>query len=131
MPRETLITIYNLLVQSHFNYCSVVCGCCSQSLFQKLQKLQNRAARVITFSNSNSCTEELFRELRWVKLYRQLSVDKAIMTYHFLNRAVPQYLCFRFVQRSDTLSYQLRGSDHRLAIPLPLIVGLWCAMVCR
>ena len=106
MPRETFITIYNLLVQSHFNYCSVVCGCCSQSLFQKLQKLQNRAARVITFSNSNSCTEELFRELRWVKLYRQLYVDKAIMTYHFLNRAVPQYLCFRFVQRSDTLSYQ-------------------------
>ena len=54
-----------------------------------------------------------------MKLYRQLYVDKAIMTYHFLNRAVPRYLCFRFVQRSDTLSYQLRGSDHRLAIPLP------------
>ena len=140
VPRETLITIYNLLVQSHFNYCSVVWGCCSQSLSQKLQELQNRAARVITFSNFNSCTEELFLELRWVKLDRQHSVDKAIMMYHFLNCAVPQYLCFRFVQRSNTLSYQLRGSDHRLAIPLPRTnyckrsltnSGLCCAMVCR
>ena len=97
----------------------LVWGCCSQSLSQKLQKLQNRAARVITFSNFDSCTEELFRELRWVKLDRQRSVDKAIMVYNIVNGAVPQYFCSRFVQRSDTLSYQLRGSDHRFAIPLP------------
>ena len=118
MPWETLITIYNLLVQSHFDYCSVVWGCCSQSLSQKLQNLQNRAARVITFSNFDSCTE-LFPELRWVKLDRQRSVDKAIMIYKTLNGPVPQYLCSRFVQRSDMLSYELRGNDHRLAIPLP------------
>ena len=54
-----------------------------------------------------------------MKLDRQRSVDKAIMMYKIVNGAVPQYLCSRFVQRSDTLSYQLRGRDHRLAIPLP------------
>ena len=96
MPRKTLITIYNLLVQSHFDYCSVVWGSCSQSLSQKLQ---NRAARVLTFSNFDSCTEELFRELRWVKLDHQRSVDKAIMMYNIVNGAIPQYLCSRFVQR--------------------------------
>ena len=85
MPRDTLITIYNSLVQSHFDYCY------SQSLSQKLQKLQNRAARVITFSNFDSNTEELFRELRWVKLDRQRSVDKATMTYNIINGAVRQY----------------------------------------
>ena len=100
VPWETLITIYNSLVQSHFDYCSVVSGCCSQSLsqkLQKLQKLQNRAARVITFSNFDSCTEELFRELRWVKLDRQRSADKATMMYKIVNGAVPLYRCSRFV----------------------------------
>ena len=139
MPRQTLITIYISMVQSQFYYCSVVWGCCSQSLSQKLQKLQNRAARVITFPNFASSIEELFRELRWVKLDRQRSVDKAIMVYNVVNGAVPQYLCFRFVQRSDRLSYQLRGSYHRLATPLhelttvkeaSLKVGLCCGMAC-
>ena len=54
-----------------------------------------------------------------MKLDRQRSVDKPIMVYHIVFGAVPQYLCSRFVQRLDTLSYQLRGSNHRFAIPLP------------
>ena len=103
-PRQTLITIYISMVQSHFYYCSVVWGCCSQSLSQKLQKFQNCAARVVTFSYFDSCTEELFRELFWGKLDRQRCVDKAIMMYKIVNGAVPQYLCSCFVQRSDTLS---------------------------
>ena len=104
VPRQTLITIYISMVQSHFYYCSVVWGCCSQSLSQKLQKFQNCAARVVTFSYFDSCTEELFRELFWGKLDRQRCVDKAIMMYKIVNGAVPQYLCSCFVQRSDTLS---------------------------
>ena len=50
VPWKTLPTIYNSLVQPHFDYCSSVWGSCCKSLSQKLQKLQNRAVRVITFS---------------------------------------------------------------------------------
>ena len=50
-----------ILVQPHFDYCSSVWGSCSKSLSQKLQ---NRAARVITFSN----TDELLRMVNWIKL---------------------------------------------------------------
>ena len=28
VPREILLTIYNSLIQPHFDYCSVVWGCC-------------------------------------------------------------------------------------------------------
>ena len=112
---------FNKRVYYYYYYYSIIavwCGVAVLSLSQKLQKLRNRAARVTTFSNFDSSTEELFQELRWVKLDRQRSVDKAILMYNIVNGAVPQYLCSRFVQRLDTLSYQLRGSDHRLAIPL-------------
>ena len=46
VPYKTL-SIYNSLVQPHFDYCSSVWGSCSKNLSQKLQ---NRAAIVITFS---------------------------------------------------------------------------------
>ena len=90
------------------------------SLSQKLQKLQNHAARVITFSNYDQSTDEfiqLLRMVNWVKLDRQRLVDKSVMMYKIVNNMVPDYLSSQFVFRSDTLTYNL--SDCSLAIPQP------------
>ena len=78
------------------------------SLSQKLQKLQNRAARVIIFSNYDRSTDELLRMVNWVKLDRQCLVDKSILVFQILNRMVPDYLSSHFAFRSDTLTYNLR-----------------------
>ena len=43
--RSTLHYIYNALIQSHFDYCNLVWGNCGKTSFDRLQKLQNRAAR--------------------------------------------------------------------------------------
>jgi hypothetical protein len=45
---ETLHVIYQALIQPHFDYCNVVWGNCGKTLSNKLQ---NRAMRVLTFSN--------------------------------------------------------------------------------
>ena len=45
---ETLTYIYQVLVQPSFDYCSMVWGNCGEGSKEKLQRLQNRAARVIT-----------------------------------------------------------------------------------
>ena len=46
------LCIYNALnVRPHFDYCSVVWGSCNKTLSTKLQKLQNRSARILTFSS--------------------------------------------------------------------------------
>ena len=76
------------------------------SLSQKLQKLQNRAERVImTFSNYDCSTDELLRMVDWVELDRQRLVDKAILMYKIANRMVPDYLSSHFAFRSNTLTY--------------------------
>ena len=50
LPRPQLVSVYNAHVIPHFDYCSMVCGNCGIVLRNKLQKLQNRAARIITRS---------------------------------------------------------------------------------
>ena len=47
VPTPTLHCIYNALIQSQFDYCNIVWGNCGKTLFERLQKLQNRAARVL------------------------------------------------------------------------------------
>ena len=51
VAKDTLGVLYNALVQPHFDYCSLVWTNCTQDLQNKLQKLQNRAARIITNSS--------------------------------------------------------------------------------
>ena len=49
-PQSTLVTICKSLILPHLDYCSAVWGCIGNGLSQKLEKLQNRAARIITGS---------------------------------------------------------------------------------
>ena len=49
MDINVLITVYKTLVQPYFDYCSQVWGCrLGTTLSNKLQRMQNRAARIIT-----------------------------------------------------------------------------------
>ena len=67
LPFEILLNIYNFLVQPHFDYGDGVWGNCSKNLSSKLQKLQNHVAYVLTFSNYDCSTSELFQNLKWSK----------------------------------------------------------------
>ena len=86
LPFEILLNVYNSLVQPHFDYCNVVWRNCSKNLSSKLQKLQNRVARVqITFSSFDCSTIESFQNLTWSKLVHQRVVSKAIMMHSIIN----------------------------------------------
>ena len=50
VPQATLHLIYQALFHPLFNYCNTVWGNCGITLRKKLQKLQNKATRVLTFS---------------------------------------------------------------------------------
>ena len=55
LPFEMRLNIYNFLVQPNFDYYDGVWGNCSKNLSSKLQKLQNCAAHVLTFSDLVYC----------------------------------------------------------------------------
>ena len=44
VPDDTLQTIYRVMIQPYFDYCSPLWGNCSAYLKEKLQRFQNRAA---------------------------------------------------------------------------------------
>ena len=114
----TLHYIYNSLIQSHFDYCNLVWGNCGKTLFDRLQKLQNRAARVLTFSSYDADANRLIRQLDWKDLSTQFQIQKSIMVYKSLNGLVPEYLSSKFVKRNET-RYSLRDSVNKLFVPFP------------
>ena len=115
---EILHYIYSALVQPLFDYCSIVWGNCGKTLSEKLQKLQNRAARILTSSSYDADTGYLLQQLGWKDLIAQRQIQVALMVFKALNDLVPDYLSSMFTERS-TPSYVLRDSTNKLNVPLP------------
>ena len=63
VPPAALHTLYHGLIQSHFDYRSVVWGNCAKTLSDKLQRLQNRAVRVLTNTCYDADANQLLKEL--------------------------------------------------------------------
>ena len=107
VPTPTRHRIYNALIQSQFDYCNIVWGNCGKTLFDRLQKLQNRAARVFSFSRYDADASRLFRQLNWKDLSSHFQMQKALMVYKSLNDLVPGYLSSKFAKQCET-HYSLR-----------------------
>ena len=90
-----------------------------QVIATKLQKLHNRAARVLTFSSYDTSADYLFKELGSKTLECQRQNGEAVMVYKSLNELAPDYLRSRLVDRSSVTNYQLRNIEASLAIPMP------------
>ena len=95
---------------------SIVWGNCCKTLFDRLQKLQNRASRVLTFSRYDADTNRLFRQLNWKDLGTQFQIQN--FKCKSLNDLVPGYLSPKFVKRYET-RYSLSDSAKKLIVPFP------------
>ncbi len=117
VPSSTLKYIFNSIIQPHFDYCCVVWDNCTKFSADKLQKLQNRAARILTFSSYDANADPLIEKLGWRKLASQRKNQKTILVYKSLNELANLRLLFNF--RNNVTSYTLRDTDGKLAVPMP------------
>jgi hypothetical protein len=72
------------MVQPYFEYCSLVWGNCGESLKEKLQKLQNRAARVITGDTYDIRSKDILKKMNW----KNLSVKRKEKANAYVSKAI-------------------------------------------
>ena len=108
--------IYNALVEPHFDYCSIVLGNCGKTHSQKLQKLQNRAARILTSSSYDADARYLLQQPGWKDLITQRQIQVALMVSKALNDLAPDYLSSMFTEHR-TSGFALRDSTNKSQCP--------------
>ena len=93
LPKKSLITLYQSLVESRLKYCNTVWGNCGEILKDKLQILQNRAARVVTETKYGSIEPDvLLKNLGWLNVQQLIDLDIASMVHKAINNVAPSYL---------------------------------------
>ena len=66
---EHYINVYSSVVEPYFTYCCIVWDSVGETLADSIQKLQNRAARVITGAScSKHSAHDIWHELAWLSL---------------------------------------------------------------
>ena len=99
IPKQYQSMLYNCIIAPYFNYCNVVWGRCNKTLCNKLQVLQNRAAKIITGVSRYGSSTEALNVLNWKNLEEKLSVSEAVVMYKIVNNQAPSYLSNRFSKR--------------------------------
>ena len=74
----TLNLTYKALIQPHFDYCNLFGESRGMKLADKLEILQNRAARALSFSSYDADASQLFQNLNWRNLSTQCEIQKAL-----------------------------------------------------
>ena len=118
-PQSTLVTIYKSLVLPHLDYCSAVWGCIGNGLSQKLEKLQNRAARIVTGSGWDVRSAQILCALNWKSLADRRAKQLKSLMFKTVNNLVPEYLSDKFASVNTIHRHNLRGAQHNLFIPRP------------
>ena len=117
---NTLALIYNALVQPHFDYCCEIWDVLGETLSDRLQKLQNRAARIIMNYKNESGQSLLARNaLGWINLEERRAQMKARLMYKSINNLASERLSNLFQNSSTIYDYDLRGSSTRLCLAKP------------
>ena len=68
IDQDTAIKVYRGFIEPYFAYCAPIWDGLGYILKDKLQKLQNRAGRVITHSSYDTSSSLLFDEFVWSNL---------------------------------------------------------------
>ena len=105
---ETLLAVYKTLIQLHFDYCSQAWDCLGTTLQNKLQRLQNKAVRIITKRGYEYRSADILNELGLPSLDVRRSNQLCITMYQVKNSLAPQYLTDLFCQTSSIHDYNTR-----------------------
>lgn len=96
LDEDMTLMLYNALILPLYDYCDVVYGNCNVSEVVKLQRLQNRAAKIILQVPFDTGTHVVLSKLKWFYLAERLFFHRCVFLYKCFNGASPAYLARSF-----------------------------------
>lgn len=113
--KRVLNVIINSLVFSQLFYCSTVWSGTTIQNIQKLQLVQNFAARILTETRKYDHISPVLENLGWLPIKDLLKLRDVTMVFKCLNGLAPTYLSSKLAKRSSVHKYSTRrASDIHL-----------------
>ena len=92
LPLSTATALANSLVSSKLDYCNSLYSGISQTNLNKLQRIQNSLARVITNTSKYQHITPTLKKLHWLPIKQRIDYKICLLTYKTLTNQQPTYL---------------------------------------
>ena len=98
-------------VSSRLDYCNSLLYGLSQVQIDKIQRVQNAAARLI-FEQPKFChITPVLSQLHWLPIKYRIEFKILLMTFKAIHGMVPDYIC-KLISRRKSTGYSLRSSKN-------------------
>lgn len=108
---DTRLLLYKSLVAPHYDYCSTILFLASATELERLQKLQNRAMRIIVNAGSRDHIVDLLQRCDLLNVKQRVYFNVLCFMYKMKNGQLPQYLSRLFRTTAEVQPYDLRGNN--------------------
>jgi hypothetical protein len=101
VPKSTLVKIYNAIVLSHFDYCSLVWDNCCDYLktdFRNYKTERPESSCTATGKTYEVSSEDVLKELDWQSLNQRYKTNKSIFMHRIRNEKIYAIINFQHVQ---------------------------------
>ena len=105
-------TLVNATITSRLDYCNSVLSGVSSDQLQRLQRVQNNAARLILRKRRRDHATPLLKQLHWLPVESRITFKVATLAYRHFDGSLPQYLSNSLTTYQS--SRTLRSSTERL-----------------
>ena len=92
IARDICHSVVRALVTSRLDYCNSLLNGCTAKNLNRLQNLQNRAARLIYYKSKYTHTTPLLNELHWLYINDRIKFKSLVLTYKCLLNQISNYL---------------------------------------
>ena len=114
LTQDATKTLIQAFVISKLDCRNALLSGVSTNLLRKLQRVQNMAARVITFTPRREHISPVLRSLHWLPIHRRIEFKILLLVYLCLHDIAPRYLAEMLTTHAVTRS--LRSTDKQLLV---------------
>lgn len=106
--------IIHALVSCHLDYCNSLFTCLSKASLDRLQTVQNAAARLLTRSRKSCHITPILTSLHWLPVTFRIQFKVLVIAYRALHGQAPAYICD--LLHPYVASRSLRSSNQELLV---------------
>jgi hypothetical protein len=106
LPTEGIEQLMHSLVSSRLDYCDALLYNVPAYQLQKLQRIQNIAARVVTLTPIRMHITPVLKSLHWLPVTNRIVFKVLLLAFKCVNSLAPEYLC-------DLVKLSVKSYDSR------------------
>lgn len=112
LDQDTRLLLFNSIIAPHYDYCSTILFLATYQEIDQLQRLQNRAMRIILNAGSMEHITDMLDRCKLLSVKQRINYNVLKFMFRIKRNLLPQYLTSLFQTTRELQPYLLRNNDH-------------------